>query len=547
MRIIISCFLSFLSVLLFGQHLDTSVIHTTKVLNLKSINTSATEFAPYVIGEEIYYVTEGRKGRSTDKKMGERYWDIKKAYISNDDKTLSAYLPEEINSPYYESSLHFHSEDSTIYFTRTNWQDGGLKKSKEDAALLRIFASRLSKGAWEEAKALIFQSIDANFCHPSIIESEDMLIFSSDMEGGYGQMDLYKIPLDAVSIEEAVNLGPEVNGPANEIFPFYHESGNLIFSSDFGNTDYKNLNLYSVNLTDPEAYKEAFASDFMSDSDDFSIYVNSEGTAGYFSSNRTGGEGRDDIYSFESEQSIFIKESEEIIEEIIETEMAKLSELRLIFKNPDLSNIKDVVITLHDLDNTELSQKIMVDSSQYLLEGIEIGQSYKLVVEKDGYHSFYKTFEASDAADQILVFLEKEVVIEPVEEVKLKEIVIPKAVGSIVVFNNIFYEYNSSEIKEGGADELDVLARAMKKQGSMKVRLVSHTDSRGQADYNMQLSERRAHAAKKYLVSKGITSHRIFTLGVGEMQIRNQCKDGVFCSDREHRYNRRTEVQIMEQ
>lgn len=533
--------------MLFGQHLDTAALQATSVTNLKSINSSATEFAPYIIGEEIYFVTEGRKGRSMDKRLGERYWDIKKAYLSDDDNALSAYLSEEINSPYYESSLHFHSVDSTMYFTRTNWQDGGLKKSKEDAALLRIFASRMSHGAWEEAKSLIFQSIDANFCHPSIIESEDMLIFSSDMEGGYGQMDLYKIPLDAVSIEEAVNLGPEVNGPANEIFPFYHESGNLIFSSDYGNSDKKNLNLYLVNLMDPEAYREPFSADFLSDEDDFSIYVNSEGTAGYFSSNRSGGQGRDDIYAFESKKSIFIKESEEIIEEIIDNEMAKLSELKLIFKNPDLSNIEQVVITLHDLDNTELSQKIMTDSSQYLLEGLAIGQSYKLVVEKDGYHSFYKTFEASDASDQILVFLEKEVIIEPVEEVKPKEIVIPKAVGSIVVFNNIFYEYNSSEIKEGGADELDVLARAMKKQPSMKVRLVSHTDSRGRAEYNVQLSERRAHAAKKYLVSKGIASHRIMTLGVGEMQIRNHCKDGVFCSDREHRYNRRTEVQIMEQ
>jgi outer membrane protein OmpA-like peptidoglycan-associated protein len=533
--------------MLFGQHLDTTAIQSTVVTNLTAINSPATEFAPFVIGEEIYYVTEGRKGRSMDKKIGERFWDIKKAYLTEDDKALTAYLSEEINSPYFESSLHFHSIDSTMYFTRTNWQEGGLKKSKKDAALLRIFASRISKGLWEDAKALIFQSIDANFCHPSIIESDDMLIFSSDMEGGYGQMDLYKIPLDAVSIEEAVNLGPEVNSPANEIFPFYHESGNLIFASDFGTSEKKNLNLYSVNLTNPEAYKESLFADFMSDEDDFSLYINSEGTEGYFSSNRSGGAGRDDIYAFKSEQSIFIKESEEIIEEIIETEMAKLSELKLIFKNPDLSNIKDVTITLHDLDNSELSQKLMVDSSQYLLEGLEIGQSYKLVVEKEGYHSFYKSFEASDEADQILVFLEKKAVVVPIEEVKPKEIVIPKAVGSIVVFNNIFYEYNSAEIKEGGADELDVLARAMKKQSSMKVRLVSHTDSRGRADYNMSLSERRAHAAKKYLVSKGIASHRIFTLGVGEMQIRNHCKDGIFCSDREHRYNRRTEVQIIEQ
>ena len=79
------------------------------------------------------------------------------------------------------------------------------------------------------------------------------------------------------------------------------------------------------------------------------------------------------------------------------------------------------------------------------------------------------------------------------------------------------------------------------------MRLVSHTDSRGRADYNVSLSERRAHAAKKYLVARGIASQRIMTLGVGEKQIRNHCVDGVFCSDREHRYNRRTEVQIIEQ
>lgn len=547
MRLILTYSFLLLSSFLCAQHIDTASLRTAMVSNLEQLNSEATEFAPFVIDGEIYYVTEGRQDQKKDKKINERFWDIKKAYLTKDSDALSAYLPEEINSPFYESSLYYHDTDSTLYFTRTNWEEGNLKKTKSDKALIRIFASRYSKGAWEEARALIFQSVDANFCHPSIIEDENMLIFSSDMDGGYGQMDLYKIPLDAVSVEEAVNLGPEVNSTSNEIFPFYHSSGHLVFSSDAGNAEVKNLNLFAINLDDPEAYKEELGFSFKSDADDFSIYIDEDAKSGYFSSNRSDGKGRDDIYSFESDRSIFIQEAETIIEEIIEEEMSKLAEFTLIFKNPDLSNVKGVDITLHDLSEETESRAISVDSSEYTLYDLEIGKEYKLVVEKENYHSFYKTFKAEDQADQILVFLEKMEVVEKIEEVKPKEIVIPKAVGSIVVFNNIYYEYNSAEIKEGGADELDVLARAMKKQTSMKVRLVSHTDSRGRADYNVSLSERRAHAAKKYLVARGIASQRIMTLGVGEKQIRNHCVDGVFCSDREHRYNRRTEVQIIEQ
>ena len=117
--------------------------------------------------------------------------------------------------------------------------------------------------------------------------------------------------------------------------------------------------------------------------------------------------------------------------------------------------------------------------------------------------------------------------------------------GEIVVFDNIYYDKNSAAIKVGAAKELDALAKAMSSKEDMKIELSAHTDSRGTSSYNQELSLKRAISAKNYLVAKGILESRIKAYGNGEGNIRNQCTNGVKCSEEQHEYNRRTEVKIL--
>jgi len=120
----------------------------------------------------------------------------------------------------------------------------------------------------------------------------------------------------------------------------------------------------------------------------------------------------------------------------------------------------------------------------------------------------------------------------------------PIRAGSTIVLENIYYDFNKSAIRKGEARELEGLANLMSQYSSMKIDLIAHTDSRGTAEYNMDLSMRRARSAKQFLVNRGISADRVNAFGYGETQPRNNCVDGVKCDEKEYQYNRRTEVKV---
>ena len=119
-------------------------------------------------------------------------------------------------------------------------------------------------------------------------------------------------------------------------------------------------------------------------------------------------------------------------------------------------------------------------------------------------------------------------------------------VGAVIVFENIYYDYNSFVLTQGAKRELDDLAKIMIDNPNLKIQLSAHTDSRGRAEYNQDLSQQRANSARDYLISKGISYLNVQAIGYGETQLRNHCTDDVFCSEAEHIYNRRTEVKILQ-
>lgn len=169
--------------------------------------------------------------------------------------------------------------------------------------------------------------------------------------------------------------------------------------------------------------------------------------------------------------------------------------------------------------------------------------TYTLTYSKDGYSIGTRTVNLPKGSQNIdLSYVLQKTVAATPAAAKVTTPAITK--GSIIVLENIYYDFNKSAIRKGDARELESLVSLMRQYPSMKIDLTAHTDSRGTAEYNMDLSLQRANSAKQFLVTRGIASNRINAFGMGETQVRNHCLDGVNCDENEHQYNRRTEVKI---
>ncbi|MBI1225773.1 MAG: OmpA family protein [Bacteroidetes bacterium] len=166
---------------------------------------------------------------------------------------------------------------------------------------------------------------------------------------------------------------------------------------------------------------------------------------------------------------------------------------------------------------------------------------YIVTAEKLGYESVTENVSTKNLTGTQPLNLTLKLQPSAGDETVVKE---PIRKGSVILLENIYYDFNQYIIRKGAGEELDALAQLMKQYPSMEVELTAHTDSRGNDQYNLELSLKRADSAKRYLIQKGIKGSRIKAMGLGETQIRNRCTDGVECSDEEHQFNRRTEVKV---
>ena len=206
----------------------------------------------------------------------------------------------EINSKFHDASVAFSHNGEEIFFTRNNLFDG--KKGQDDAGIVRLkifYARSEGEGKWGELQSLPFNSDEYSVAHPALAVDGSKLYFTSDMPGGFGGMDLYVSEKESGRWGPPMNLGPEINTEGHEIFPYVAPDGKLYFASD-GHVGLGGLDIYyasdkgNSNWSTPEN----IGYPINTISDDFSIVFNKEGTCGFFSSDREGGVGRDDVYSF---------------------------------------------------------------------------------------------------------------------------------------------------------------------------------------------------------------------------------------------------------
>ena len=491
-----------------------------------AINTKYSEFSPMFYNEDEIVFASAKDSSifntSRYKWNNQPYLDLYVSKVNKESQDLKEAIrfSKKINSKYHEASVAFTPDNLTMFFTRNNYGKK-LKRDKNGVNHLKIYTSKKIDGEWTEAMEVPFNSDDYSTGHPALSPDGKKLYFVSDMPGTIGETDIFVVDvLGDGKYSEPKNLGPEINTDQKEMFPFINDK-KLYFASN-GHVGLGGLDVFEV-AYDEKGFKEVvnMGQPINSNKDDFSYIVNEENQQGYFASNRRGGKGDDDIYSFERL----------VLEEVVKNAISGVI-TELI--TGDL--MPRALVTLLDENNIKLKEMVTEDDGSFVFEDLDSNTKYTVKTTKNEYFENVVTAETK----------ENEVVHIDVTMKKLKELIVIEDGIKKLKTDMIFFDFDKSYIRKDASLELDKLLQVMMEYQDMVIKIESHTDSRGPDVYNKYLSDKRAKATRDYLISKGISPDRIESaIGYGEERLLNECGNGVRCSRDKHELNRRSEFIIV--
>ena len=427
----------------------------TYKLQSADFNTEVSDFGVFVKGDQVYFVSA--RAQDTEVK--------KKTYSWNEEPFLDIYVLDkasgtitpiggEVNTKLHDGPVVISPDGTTMYFTRNNYLDNKEgKRDKDKTNHLKLYSATNSGNGWAEVKELAFNSNEYSVGHPSLSPDGKTLYFASDMPNGMGGTDIYKVEIDTTgNFGAPVNLGEPVNTEFDETFPFMDTDGTMYFSSN----GHAGLGLFDIFRTTEEDGVENLGEPVNSSMDDFAYFQVGDRREGYISTNRDGGS--DDIYVFN-----------------------KLNPLILKGQVTDVVNGNPI---------SAATVRIMSDGEQIaFLETDEEG-NYETEIARDKNFPIeakeieYETFEGevstmdSDDTDE----MEYDIQLSPVRDVEY-----------LAEIDNIYFDFDKSNIRPDAAKELDKLITLMQEEYTdLVIEIGSHTDRRGSNAYNEKLAERRA-------------------------------------------------------
>ncbi len=497
-----------------------------RVKNLETLNSTFSEYSPAYLNGELYFTSS----RSNDRiygSTGTPFTDIFKATTqgANVDVETIKPLPESINTPNVNvGTIAFSPDGKTMVFAKGNT---GKRKGANDVDL---FLSRFRNNQWTEPQQININQPDSWESAPAFSPDGRHLYFASNRKGGYGGLDLYSAQMDSRGRFTRVrNLGPEINTSGNESFPHIAENGKMYFSSD-GHPGYGMLDIFVVNRVNGKTSIDNLGQPVNSTGDDFGIFL-FKIDRGFFTSNRDGGKGDDDIYTF-------INEDPDL--KVVNYNLQGIT----YSMRPDSTRdvLPETKVTLLD-SRGDIMQDFVTGSDGKFVFRVYENEKYTLIGEASGYlvkRGPYQTIGKS------------------VDPATLKELVTTITLDTLLVLDrieknkvfalkNIYFGLDSANIRPQSARELDKLVEVLNDNPEIKIEMSSHTDSIGSVEYNINLSQRRAAATVNYLIKKGIAPERLVAKGYGESKpiARNTNPDGSDNPDGRQR-NRRTEFKILE-
>ena len=491
-----------------------------RVKNLKAINTKFAEYSPSFSNEKLYFVSN-RQSEKIYSGTGTPFTDLYevKSRGANVDINSLKKLEDNINQEKVnEGSITFSEDGTYMIFAKGN--DG--KSSGRNN--VDLYWSRFRRGGWTNPRLLNVNTSRSWDSTPFLSKDGKTLYFASNRAKGYGGTDIYKANVNRrgrwINIQ---NMGPEINTSGNELFPSVTEDGRLYFSSD-SHEGFGGLDIFvasrrggKITITNP-------GKPLNSRGDDFGVNPYNP-TRGFFTSNREGGAGDDDIYTFVNDDPNL-----KIVNYTLKgTTLTPKSDTK------ELNVLGNSTVKLLDREG-QVIEETFTDSDGNFKFIVYSDEEYILIGEKENYFSTrgeFSTIGKELDKSKLKEFITN---VEYEKNLILDRIIVNKS----IVLDNIYYDLDKSDIREDAAVELDKLIVILRDNPNISIELSSHTDDRASVDYNQNLSQRRAESAVSYILSKGIDDNRITARGYGESQLIILNAE----TEDEHQINRRTEFKV---
>lgn len=502
--------------------------------NLDKVNSPSADYATEFFKGNQIVITSSRNeatGSDRDGWTGEKFTDLFLTEKKGNTYATPSVFGAPVNTPYHEASATFSKDFKEMYFVRC------MVDVQASNQYCHVYYTAYNNEHWSEPVKLSLFADTVNVYDPHLSADGKMLFVAADPNDNFGGTDLYMLTKADSAWNAPVNLGRTINTNGSERYPWLDEKGNLWYSSDglpgMGGLDvFKAIRTKSgyANPVNARYPVNSGADDFAYRIDKYKPDNNLDTvlSSGYFSSNRKGGKGSDDVYRWEEKWvNIFVLKGKTVEKN---------------FENPENPDSK--VLGLKPLPKTKVDLKMpndtvlnsaFSDTAGNFTFRLSAERDYKITGSKNGY--FNKTVTVSTKGlrhqDSTFIYIYAEVELEKI--FTQKEIVIP----------NIYYDYDKATLRPESKLVLDTVFIFFKENPDLTVEIGSHTDSRGSDAYNLKLSQARAQSVVDYFIQKGIPAERLIAKGYGETKLVNNCANGVNCTEEEHQKNRRTTFRVV--
>ena len=497
-----------------------------KIVQL-DINSAADDFGPCYYKDKIVFSSSGANPTGTEKTYNWNRKPFLDLYVSQVDggqlKTAEIF-DKSFNGKRHDGPASFSNDGNFIAYTNNNYD---LKK-RELIVRIQINFSTYKDGKWSDPEPFILNSKDYSVGHPCLTANGNTMYFSSDMPGGFGGADIYRITKDEKGTwGKAVNLGDKINTEGDELFPFYQENNQVLLFSSNGRFGLGGLDIFMCAMNDTKIGTVRNAGfPLNTQYDDFSAIINDKLNLGYFSSNRIGGKGGDDIYTVD----------------LLKLDIGKKIEGLALDNSKNI--LPNTAIILFD------DKGKMLDSSTTKTNGaftflVDSDKNFKLTGNKP---SYVEGVTLTDTRAKEFI-VKADVTLLKKEEVIAKKIIVGADLGKILELNTIYFDVDKYNIRPDAEIELAKIVKIMNEYPEMVVELNAYADCRASIEYNMVLSDKRAKTPAWYIKSRITNPERITGKGYGESKLTGgcACEDTVVstCSEEEFQKDRRTEFIII--
>jgi outer membrane protein OmpA-like peptidoglycan-associated protein len=501
-------------------------------INHMNVNTEADDFGTCYYKDKLVFSSSRSVAKMVVKKDNWSGKPFLNMYVS-DFEGAQMKTPERfykrLDGKLNDGPASFSNDGTYMAFTSNNHD----AKRKDKVVRIEIYFSTYTDGKWSTPEPFFLNSKEYSVGHPCLSADGKTMYFSCDMPGGFGRVDIYRISKNEKGTwGKPENMGSDINTEGDELFPFFEQSSSTLFFASNGQFGLGGLDIFMCPLYGYEIGRvQNLGFPLNTPQDDFAIIVNGTMTNGYFSSNRTGGNGADDIYAID-----FLKP------------LKAGKRIEGFAKSTNGASVPKTFITLFDDKGIVLDTITTKDNGAYFFS-VAADKQFKLTGVKENYTDgicFVSTFEKEPV-------VKADVILSMKKEAIAAKIKIGADLGKILEFNpdRIYFDVDKYNIRPDAQTELAYIIKVMNEFPKMVVELRAYTDCRETEKYNQILSDKRAKVSAWYIKTRITNPERINGKGYGETKLMNNCAcegDVVSsCTDDEHQKNRRTEFIIVKE